>query len=543
MKKISKKWYVIGGIVVAAILFKLFVGGGEVVSPYETATAEVSDLVQEISATGRVEALESVDLAFERGGRVNGVYVEVGDTVVKGMRLVQLESSEVLAELAQARAAVESAEASLAQFEAALTNQEAKLAEMRAGTRPEEIEFYESKVANAQISLTAARENMIDVMRDGYTRAEDAVKSKADALFNNPTTNDVALKFSSSDSSLRQELNTSRVVLGGMFTSWKSTLDALSGESELDTDIAASKANLESVKVFLEKISTALNSALTNSTITETIVDGWKTDISAARTSVNTAIAGHSTAKEKLKTAESALNISRNELALRKAGSTAEQIVAQEAAVAQARANIVSQEAQIRVSDSALEAVRAKLVKNTLYAPFAGVVTEQNAKVGAIVAANQSVVSIITEGEYEIVAQIVEADIAGLEVGDRASLTLDAYGDDVVFYATVVDIEPAADLIEGVANYKTTLAFDEADERVRAGMTADLDIVIAEREGVVSIPQRAVIFKGNKKIVRVLEGEEVREVEVTTGITGARGMIEVTSGINEGDVVITATKK
>ena len=74
-------------------------------------------------------------------------------------------------------------------------------------------------------------------------------------------------------------------------------------------------------------------------------------------------------------------------------------------------------------------------------------------------------------------------------------------------------------------------------------MTANLDILTAQRQDVIVIPQRAVIFKNNLKLVRILRDKTlVEEVEVETGITGNRGRIEIINGIEEGDVVITAIK-
>jgi HlyD family secretion protein len=299
---------------------------------------------------------------------------------------------------------------------------------------------------------------------------------------------------------------------------------------------------LDEIKLFLEKLALALNSANTSASVTQTTIDSWKTDISATRTSVNTAIANHSAEKVKLNTAESALLVAQNELALKQAGSTPEQIEAQIAVIEQAKANINSQVAQVKLKESAVLAVRAKLAKNTLYSPIEGVVTKQSAKIGAIVTANETIISIISDDVFEIEAFVVEADIINLKVGDRAQLSLDAYGEDVLFTAIVTSIDPAAVFTEGVANYKTTLEFDSTDSRIRAGMTADLDIVTAERENVVSIPQRAVILKNNKKIVRILDGDKMREVEVETGIIGGRGLIEIVSGVNEGDEVVTSVK-
>jgi len=83
------------------------------------------------------------------------------------------------------------------------------------------------------------------------------------------------------------------------------------------------------------------------------------------------------------------------------------------------------------------------------------------------------------------------------------------------------------------------LLFTKEDERIKPGMTANIDIVGASRQGVLAIPQRAVIQKSEGKIVRVITKEEIQEIGVTTGLRGSDGFIEITEGLFEGDIVIT----
>ncbi|MBU4224135.1 hypothetical protein KJ934_02845 [Patescibacteria group bacterium] len=74
-------------------------------------------------------------------------------------------------------------------------------------------------------------------------------------------------------------------------------------------------------------------------------------------------------------------------------------------------------------------------------------------------------------------------------------------------------------------------------------MTANVDIVTAERQAVFAIPQRAVIDKNNGKTARVLDGENVKEVSVKIGIRDTEGNIEILEGINQGDKVIVFVKE
>ncbi len=110
-----------------------------------------------------------------------------------------------------------------------------------------------------------------------------------------------------------------------------------------------------------------------------------------------------------------------------------------------------------------------------------------------------------------------------------------------MFSGKVIKIDPAETVIEGVATYKTTVQFTQEDPRIKSGMTADIDILTAEKENVIAVPARAVINKNGQKIVRILVGAEntIKEVEVQTGIRGSDGNIEIIRGINQGDRVIT----
>ena len=83
----------------------------------------------------------------------------------------------------------------------------------------------------------------------------------------------------------------------------------------------------------------------------------------------------------------------------------------------------------------------------------------------------------------------------------------------------------------------------EIDERVKSGMSADVTIETDKRENVLSVPYRAIVYKDSKRFVRILQGKEMQEIEVEIGLKGSEGEIEIISGLNEGDKVITFIKK
>lgn len=545
MLKRKTKIIVFSLVVVAFICATSFFMLREEKSIYDFIIVEKADLVQEISVTGRVKAVEEINLAFEKSGRVSRIYVDIGDRVKKGALLVNLESAELLAELSQSKASVESAEARLRQYEAVLESSKAELEELKRGTRPEEILIYESKVKNAQTVCDSALENIEDNLRDSYTKSDDSVRNKIDPMFNSPRSSNPQIIFSVREAQLEIDIEWQRMLIETGLVLWNNSLTEIENLDNLAESIIVAENNLDQIKTFLENMALAVNSLSATASLSQTAIDGYRSDVYVARVNINTAITNLTTAKEKLNTSKTSLLIAENELILKKAGSTPEQITVKEANIKQAEANIISQQAEIKLKKSTVLASEAKLYKNSLISPIGGVITKQETKAGEIVSANNIIVSIISEGDFEIEADIVEADIAYLKIGDRAKLSLDAYGDEIIFEAVVTKIEPAATLIEGVANYKTTLEFAETDDRIKSGMTADLDIVTAQKTDVICLPQRAIIYKnGSLKIVRVLtENNEVEEKEVVTGIRGDGGKIEILTGIEVGDKIITSIKK
>jgi HlyD family secretion protein len=503
------------GVVMLFILLGAGIGalklfGGSQEPTYETLVVARHTLVQEVSVIGRVKSAESVDLAFENSGRVARVLAQIGDRVESGEVLVYLDDAELLANLAGARADVKA--------------QETKLQELRRGTRVEELQVQRVKVENARLAVDDAKQSLFNVLQDSYTKTDDAVRNKADQAFLNPRGSSPQLRFGVADPQLETNIETERLVLEGKLFAWEASLKTFFVGDDFTSVLSATQQNLIFVKNFLGDLAFAINGAVSDTTISSATLTTWKTDISTARTNVNAAITNVSTAQEKLQTAESGLALERQNLALQEAGSSIEEVIAQEAKLAQAQA--------------AEGKIQTQLAKTRLYSPIRGVVAKQDAKAGELVSAAALIVSLISDNDFEIEANVPEADIAKIVVGNTAQVTLDAYGRDVVFQAKVVAVDPSAIIIEGVATYKVTLQFLQEDERVRSGMTSNINIISDRRKNALAISQRSLIRKNGDKLVRVLKGKEISEVLVETGLRGSDGNIEILSGLQEGDVVV-----
>ena len=126
-----------------------------------------------------------------------------------------------------------------------------------------------------------------------------------------------------------------------------------------------------------------------------------------------------------------------------------------------------------------------------------------------------------------------------------AHITFDSLSSDDIFESVVQSIDPAATIIQDVVSYKVQFRLARIDERLREGMTGNIDIETAKREGVLWVPYRALTKEGTKTYTEVKQADQTfKKVEVTTGLEGDEGTIEVKSGLKEGDeVTIGATQK
>lgn len=477
----------------------------------ESYTVGLHDVREEVSVTGRVRAADDVDLAFEKSGRVVSVPVKVGQFVSRGSSLASLESSEPLAALREAEARVRS--------------EEARLAELVRGARTEDVAVSLAKVEQSKGSLESSKQALADAIQDSYTTSDDAIRNKVDQFFSNPRTSAPQISgFVVGDVELKTRIQQSRQEIESLLNTWINSLPVSGGASSLDGSLAVAQANLVKISQFLSDVSLAVNGATASASLSQATIDGWKSAVSSARTSVSASVSELSSAKEDIRTKQSGLAVAEREYSLKIAGTASEQIDAQKAVLDQAKASVLSAQAQ--------------LAKNTIRAPFDGVVTNIEVDPGEIVSANNPAVTLISRARFEIEANIPEADIAHVAKGAHASITLDAYGADVVFDAVVASVDPAETLIDGVATYRSVLQFSKQDTRIRSGMTANIDIRGDERLQVVAIPQRAVISRDGSRFVRKIEGDKVVDVQVETGLRGSDGFIEIKSGISSGDKVV-----
>ncbi|MDO8556986.1 MAG: efflux RND transporter periplasmic adaptor subunit [Candidatus Jorgensenbacteria bacterium] len=466
------------------------------------------DVVQEVVVTGRIKPVYDISLAFENGGKISQVFANIGDKVLPGQPLVQLDTSEISAQLMQAEAGVESAQA--------------RLNEIKRGTRIEELQIKETDLAKAREDLASYYTNIPSVLNDAYAKASDAVRSKTDGLFINDDTANPQPTFTVTNSQVQVDFISGRIMSGQEINTWKTELGVATPDADrvmLENLLIKAQTHLSIINNFL---AVALDAVSNASGLSSADVTTYKANIGVGRTNVNSALSSILSQTQLISGQKITVTKAERDLALDKAGSTPEQIAEQAAIVKQAEANKQSIDAQI--------------AKMTLHSPIAGLVTKEDAKPGEIVAAQTALVSIISQNNLEIEANVPEVDIGRVAISNPVSITLDAFPGET-FNGKVSYIDPGETIIDGVVNFKVTMVFLAPDERFKTGLTANLSIETMKKTGVVIVPQFAIVENDNGIFARKVSGTAVTEVPITIGIRSKDGNVEVISGLREGDRV------
>ena len=174
-----------------------------------------------------------------------------------------------------------------------------------------------------------------------------------------------------------------------------------------------------------------------------------------------------------------------------------ETFIAQQAAFSRAEAELGAAKADLALAEANLQSVNVDLEKSTIVSPIRGIVLERDADPGQIVAASLSAPTLFTVAEdlkhMELQADIDEADIGTVAVGQAARFTVEAY-DDRVFPARITRVRFAPETTDGVVTYKAILTLDNSDMALRPGMTATADIVVDSVADALLVPNAALRY-------------------------------------------------
>ena len=526
--KSRKSLIIIIVIVLTLIVVSFMVFGGKKTSQYEIVKVERGSLVQTVDASGKMQSAQDLSLHFETMGKVSSVYVEEGDEVKAGQWLANLSLIELNAAVAQA---------------------EATLNQKIAGATLEQIAVAQKQIDSAQIALDQSNKTLIETIELSqknlsakYSYAQSSLDDAYIKIYNSyNTVNSIQKTYFSGNT---QESLKVKYEL-------RYNIEYPMNNIKTDIDNAKSTGNATDIELAISKMVTTLNQVLNSLTVVREICNNSYYDLiisSTDKTNLDLQKSYISTSQTTISTLESDIDILK--IQNQKSISTAESAVATAKAtleIQQANYNSLTaetREVDLAFSRAALDQAKANRNKAIIYAPISGIVTKVNKKPGESITSAETMIEMLSP-HYEIDVDVPETDVVKISLNDEAEITLDALGKDVKFVGKVVNIDPASTDIQGVVYYKVKVSLDDNnDERVKPGMTTNVLIETDYRENTLYLQNRAVLSKdGDQKYVRVLEENTVIEKDVILGIKGDNGLVEIISGVNEGDEIVLKTLK
>ncbi len=205
-----------------------------------------------------------------------------------------------------------------------------------------------------------------------------------------------------------------------------------------------------------------------------------------------------------------------------------------------------SRDAVVESAQADYDIALANLDKSSLKSPVNGKIVEINYERGEVLGSSSAGLTnfgkIISE-DFILEAMISESDISKIQIGQIAELSFDALSFDEKVEAVVIEIEPAATIVQDVVYYKTKLKLSKIDSRLKEGMSADVDILIDNRKNVIAVSQSAIEYDNSKPFVEVIdEIGNIEERQIQVGLEGDSGIVEIKNGLREGEKVVISEK-
>jgi len=455
---------------------------------YEFAQAQIGDVIQEIEVSGELKTSFEIDLSFQNSGQVSYLPIKEGQNVTRGQLLAQLNLSELKAKESEAQANLASARAQLNQI-----------------------------LFSTQTSLSNAYDDARLEIEKSRIRSTDSLNTLT-KLFD--VSGLIKSKYQNNDFQLRINVTNNYASAKLAFDNIRS----LANESASKKDSQVTDAALDIipqkmgvVRVALETTRDFMQTVLVTSDVSSTDIDSLLSEITTASVNLNSALIALIGAWQDVE---------------------AEKVGAQESA---RQAEIDSAQAQVEKAQAALDLIRAQISNSQIIAPLSGTLSEIEIELGEYASPNTPAITIISSGDFKIEADVPEADITQIQNGQKVSVKFDAIPNET-FNGHVELIKTRGKSIEGVIYYQTVIFIDQKDDRLKPGMSTDVNFELPSRHNILVLPQRAIQEKNAQPFVRVLENDQLKEIFIKTGLIGTNGFTEILEGLSDGQQVVVRIK-
>lgn len=451
------------------------------------------------NAVGTLQAVSEAKLQTESGGRIVGVYTELGATVRAGSIIARLEGASESAQLLQAQGAYEAAIAGSAQGNVG--------------------------VNEAENAVRSSQDGALSTYKNAYTTVSGIVFTTIDQFFSDPNSSLPGVRLGSG---YTQFLNTERIALQKSLPAWQAKTVSLSSSGNLNQALDEAAVTTKKIVAIVDAYIDTLNKEDPGTKYSEADLRDLVVTFTVARNQLIGVLTSIDAAKASLIAADESLK---------------------RAKISGSGATVSSADAQIKIALGSLRAAQASYEKTIVRSPISGVVNALYLKTGeyASPATPAAIIANNTQG-LEVSTSVSQEESALLKIGDEVRIEKIATG-------TIGAIGGSIDPTTGKVALKISVEKNSALENgstVSVTFTTKMSVDQTE----ITIPLSAVKMTGSGPIVFTVDPQKKILVANPVTLGNIRGEVVVVStgigrdteivldgrGLKEGTEVTVKTK-
>lgn len=499
---------------------------------------------------GTINAVRHAELSPKVMGKLLAVFVNEGEKVHAGQLLARLEGNDLASNVLQAKAGVQGAQAAfqqaktgytmqqaqsavaIQQAQAGLETAQAQLAKAKQGPRPEQILQADEAERRAKAGYEQATA-YLSMIKEG-SRAQQKLQAEQGVLAAEQQVSQAEAGLASAKAALAN-VQADYTRMDNLYQQGiiaKQRFDAVAMQLEMSKQAV----NQASAGLKQAKSGVAIANAQAN-----LVNEGARSqEVTAAEKQQEQAHAGYEQAKqeaimahqggrwEDIKSAEQAVAQAKSGVAAAKAAQARDQV---------SEKDIVRASAGIAQARAGLSGAQTMVGYTSIVAPFSGVITSRKADPGTMAMPSMPILAIDDDSVYQLVSQVPEKLAANLSVGDRVMVTIDSLNDTLP--ATISEIVPSADPSSRTLTVKANLPYTK---RLKSGLFGRLSLKTGSKMQLM-IPKSAVIDRNGLTGVYLLDAAGKARFALVTLGKSERKLVQVLSGLQEGDQIVTSRVK
>ncbi len=466
----------------------------------EVSVARVEDLEssEPLVLVGAVRSISEAKVAPNASGAITRLYAALGDYVEAGSVIAEIKNDRERASVTQAKASLEKVKNS--------------------------ISASEINLSSTKDSFVSAESSSRSAISSAHAVIVDAINRKIDGIFSNPSSLTPTLNATIPNLQFKINAEKGRLEMGDILSRQKLAGKAPEEYSAILAELSELSMETNKVRIFLEDVVSALNTAVPNGSITEGMIATYRSDANVALSNINALSSSLTVTIDNLKLKKAGVSSSEQNLATGESGVTAD----------------------VRVAEAAVATAVAQLEQTIIRAPISGTVNKLGLEIGSFVSPGLPVIYITNPRGLEVSAFVSGKDIRDISLGAKVTIAGSVPG-------TVVRVANALDPATQKAEVKIAIS---ADSPLVSGQSATVAINRSIKTSVLnkngySIPIKAlkitpegpVVFtvSENNTLISnpiVLGSLRGSSVQVESGITNQMKIVTDARGHKEGDFVI-----